>query len=70
MGRAKVIQICQNELVSFIFQVLLIPSWTELLHHTNIIWLRLIKIGLLHHKWFSESFSGSAALTRNQPTSC
>jgi len=50
MSRAKMIQICQNELFPFIFQVLLITSYTDLLHHTHFIWLRLIKIGLLHHK--------------------
>jgi len=27
----------------------------------HLIWLRLIKTRLLHHKWFSESFDGSAA---------
>jgi len=31
----------------------------------HFIWLRLIKTGLLHHKWFSESFDGSAATNRN-----
>jgi len=49
MCRAKVIQICQNILFSFVFQVLSIPSQTELLHHTHFIWLRLIETGLVHH---------------------
>ena len=65
MDSATMIQICQNELFLFIFQVLSIPSKTELLRHTHFIWLRLIKTELLHHKWFSENFNGSTATSRN-----
>ena len=49
----------------FIFHVLSILSKTELLHHTHFIWLRLIKTGLLHHRWFSESFNGNLATSHN-----
>jgi len=31
----------------------------------HFIWLRLIKTGLLHHKWLSESFNGSVATSGN-----
>ena len=61
MSRAKVVQICQNELFLFIFQVLSIPSQTELLHHTHFIWLHLVKTGLF------ESFNGSAATSQLVP---
>jgi len=52
MGRAKVIQSIKTNFFLFIFQVLSIPSLTELLHHTYFIWFRLIKTGLLHHNGF------------------
>jgi len=65
MGRAEVIEICHKELFSFQSFKFFPNSVIEwIMHHMHFIWL-LIKTGLLHHKWFSDSFDGSAATTRN-----
>ena len=68
MSRAKVIQTPQKDFLQdkniyngriFFFRLLSlsIPQlYTDLLHHTHLVWLHLDKIGLLHHKLFSKSF--------------